>query len=48
MGENKTVKAVITFMDGSELRMMFAGWEEYVKYLEEHYGEIEETSGGLV
>ena len=47
MGENKTVKAVITFTGGKEKVMAFAGWEEYVKFLEEHYGEIEETSGML-
>ena len=45
MGENKTVKAVIIFAGGSRTEMDFPGWEEYVKYLEEHYGEIAETSG---
>ena len=48
MGENKTVKAVIVFTDGRETALAFNGWEDYVKYLEEHYGEIEETSGGVV
>lgn len=45
MGENKTVKAVIIFDGGNRLEMDFSGWEDYVKYLEEHYGEITETSG---
>ena len=47
MCENKTVKAVIVFAGGSRLEMKFDGWEDYVKYLEKHYGEIEETAGGL-